>query len=185
MHREAILDVADVCGIDGDALAIDQHEAAVGGPCAEANCEQFRSFHAGDADGQRLIGVCDLDVAHLGDFGQGRSAGEALGAAPDGPPPAINSLAAGLRWPALATFSPRAGVSVIPDFSATAARRRPKSAQTTATNATASAAVGAVGSTPVLAAQPFHAAEFAAIAGDDNEPAAARVACDQHVVAAD
>jgi hypothetical protein len=81
MHRETFLDGADVCDIDGDVLVIDQNEAAVGGRFAEANSEQFRGFHVGDANGQRLVGVCNSDVAHLDDFGQGRRAGEALGAA--------------------------------------------------------------------------------------------------------
>src|SRR5262249_44258350 len=86
MHREAILDVADVCDVDRDALPIDQNEAAVGGRFAEANSEQFRGFHVGDANRQRLVGVRDLDVAHLDDFGQSRRTGEALGAAVVDPP---------------------------------------------------------------------------------------------------
>jgi hypothetical protein len=75
MHRETFLDGADVCDIDGDVLVIDQNEAAVGGRFAEANSEQFRGFHVGDANGQRLVGVCNSDVAHLDDFGRGRPCG--------------------------------------------------------------------------------------------------------------
>ena len=43
----------------------------------------------------------------------------------------------------------------------------------------------AIASSPVFAAQSVDAVEFAAVAGDDDEPPAARVAGDQNVIGAD